>query len=92
MMGAFFIEPVKAPSVEDPSSSTSKTLQNLENLLSSKGGELSTAQVRLAMQKTMQEFAAVFRTQETLDKGSKKILEVAQQMKRLKISDTSLIW
>ncbi|KGG53021.1 succinate dehydrogenase Sdh1 [Mitosporidium daphniae] len=73
---------VKVASVDDPSSSTFKTLQNLENLLSSKG-DLSTAQIRLAMQKTMQKYAAVFRTQETLDQGSKEILEVAQQNSEL---------
>lgn len=84
-------DPSKSDTLPLSLQSTRTTLNNLEKLLSS-NGDLSTSQIRLSMQKTMQEFAAVFRTQETLDKGSSQILSVARQLEQLRISDKSLIW
>jgi len=55
-------------------------------------GSRSTAQVRLTMQRVMQEHAAVFRTEETLAEGCKKIMGVYGQLKDLKLTDKSLIW
>ena len=55
-------------------------------------GSISTADLRLRMQKTMQNYAAVFRTQETLEEGSKQIDEDIQLFKDLKVSDHSLVW
>lgn len=55
-------------------------------------GDLSTAELRLGMQKTMQNYAAVFRTQETLEEGCKQIDEDVQLFKNLKVSDHSLVW
>ena len=55
-------------------------------------GAFSTADIRLSMQKTMQQYAAVFRTEDTLQKGVKAIDEVAQQLSEVRVSDRSLIW
>jgi succinate dehydrogenase / fumarate reductase, flavoprotein subunit len=55
-------------------------------------GDLKTSEIRMAMQKTMQNDAAVFRTQESLTQGVRKIHEVFTTLPRLKISDRSLIW
>jgi len=44
------------------------------------------------MQKTMQEDAAVFRTDKTLAEGCAKMEKVAEGMDGLKVTDRSLIW
>jgi len=55
-------------------------------------GPKSTSQVRLAMQKTMQTEAAVFRTQESLDAGVKGMYDVYKQYDDIGIKDRSMIW
>jgi len=55
-------------------------------------GSKRTAELRLDMQKVMQNDAAVFRTDKTLAEGVEKLYEVASQMPDLKIEDRSLIW
>jgi succinate dehydrogenase / fumarate reductase flavoprotein subunit len=55
-------------------------------------GSLTTAEVRLELQRTMQEDAAVFRTGETLAAGKLKLVEVLEKFKSIRVSDRSLIW
>jgi succinate dehydrogenase (ubiquinone) flavoprotein subunit len=55
-------------------------------------GNLSTAQIRLNMQKVMQDNAAVYRTQETLAQGVKLIDKTVQSFADIKTTDRSLIW
>lgn len=55
-------------------------------------GQVPTAELRLTMQKTMQDDAAVFRTDKTLAEGVAKMKAVAAQMKDLHVTDRSLIW
>jgi len=55
-------------------------------------GEHSTAQIRDAMQHTMQNHAAVFRTNETLAEGKAKMAEVNAMFREVKVSDRSMIW
>ncbi|XP_018917254.1 succinate dehydrogenase [ubiquinone] flavoprotein subunit, mitochondrial [Bemisia tabaci] len=55
-------------------------------------GSVSTATLRLNMQKAMQNHAAVFRTAESLQEGCKKMADIYKGLKDLKISDSSLIW
>lgn len=55
-------------------------------------GDISTANLRLTMQKTMQTHAAVFRTEETLKEGCSKMSELYKQMSNIKVHDRSLIW
>ena len=56
------------------------------------GGATPTAVIRKNMQNTMQQHAAVFRIQETLDAGCAKMQELAKSMEDIKVSDRSMIW
>jgi succinate dehydrogenase / fumarate reductase flavoprotein subunit len=56
------------------------------------GGSLRTADIRLAMQKTMQSHASVFRTGEVLQEGVDKLGQVMDSFADVKVSDRSLIW
>ena len=49
-----------------------KSIENVEKLLTSTG-PLSTAQIRLNMQRTMQNYAAVFRKEEILAEGTQQV-------------------
>ena len=55
-------------------------------------GAVPTAALRLEMQKTMQEDAAVFRTDETLSAGCARMTEVASRLDDIGVTDRSLIW
>jgi succinate dehydrogenase / fumarate reductase flavoprotein subunit len=55
-------------------------------------GGSPTAQIRIEMQRTMQTNAAVFRTQEILDEGCRKMDAIFARMADLKVSDRSLLW
>nr|VFJ92159.1 MAG: succinate dehydrogenase subunit A [Candidatus Kentron sp. LFY]VFK21130.1 MAG: succinate dehydrogenase subunit A [Candidatus Kentron sp. LFY] len=55
-------------------------------------GKIPTAKIRQNMQRIMQNNAAVFRTQETLDEGVKLIAEVWDSFKDIQVSDRSLVW
>jgi len=55
-------------------------------------GSLSTADIRLNMQKVMQDNAAVYRTQETLAEGKVLIDQTVQTFNDVKVTDSSLIW
>jgi succinate dehydrogenase / fumarate reductase flavoprotein subunit len=55
-------------------------------------GSQSTADVRLSMQRVMQNNAAVFRTSEVLSEGCTLIDEQVTNMADLKVSDRSLVW
>lgn len=55
-------------------------------------GEIPTAEIRLKMQKAMQEYAAVFRSDDTLAKGVEEIREIAASMDDIKVTDQSMIW
>ena len=49
-------------------------------------------EVRLAMQRTMQKHAGVFRFSDLLKEGVTKIMEVAEQAKHTQIKDKSKVW
>ena len=55
-------------------------------------GSIATADLRLEMQRTMQNDAAVFRTDKSLKEGVEKMAKVAAKMPELKVTDRSLIW
>src|SRR5205814_1065669 len=55
-------------------------------------GPKSTAEIRLAMQKVMQTDVSVFRTQESLDEGVKRIKEVDSMYSQVGTKDRSMIW
>ncbi|MEM7432798.1 MAG: succinate dehydrogenase flavoprotein subunit [Pseudomonadota bacterium] len=55
-------------------------------------GERSTAEIRLEMQKIMQNHAAVFRTGESLDEGVKLLQDTFSSMEQINVADRSLVW
>lgn len=55
-------------------------------------GACKTSEIRLQMQKVMQNHAAVFRDESSLSKGLEKIQQVASLLKDIKIIDKTLIW
>src|SRR6056297_558520 len=55
-------------------------------------GAVPTADLRLEMQRTMQDDAAVFRTSKTLAEGVEKMTAIAAKMADLKVTDRSLVW
>jgi succinate dehydrogenase / fumarate reductase flavoprotein subunit len=72
-------------------SSVDKVLSRFDKIRHSSGSTL-VADLRLSMQKTMQNYAAVFRTKETLDKGVELVDEERKKYEDLRINDKSLIW
>jgi len=55
-------------------------------------GPRPTADIRLEMQKVMQDNAAVYRTQATLEAGKGLIDKTVQSFKDVKVTDKSMIW
>jgi succinate dehydrogenase / fumarate reductase flavoprotein subunit len=55
-------------------------------------GSTPTAELREKMQRTMQEDAAVFRTQESLESGCKRMGEIWGELSDVKVTDRSMIW
>ena len=55
-------------------------------------GSLNTSEIRDEMQKTMQNYASVFRNHDILDEGRRKIYEVYKMFSNIKIYDKSNIW
>jgi len=74
-----------------PASACDKSLANFDKLRHADGGT-PTAEIRDAMQHTMQNDAAVFRTGETLKNGVDAILQVVKSFQDVRVSDRSLIW
>ena len=68
-----------------------KIMARFDRLRQANGG-LPTAKLRDAMQRTMQEEAAVFRTGETLQAGCRRMADVWSQMADIKVTDRSMIW
>jgi succinate dehydrogenase / fumarate reductase flavoprotein subunit len=55
-------------------------------------GSRPTAEIRLEMQRIMQNHAAVFRTGESLQEGVEKLAECAASFSQVKVFDRGLIW
>ena len=68
-----------------------EAISTLDKVRNSSGPK-STHDIRSSMQKVMQTDVSVFRTQESLDEGSKKIKDVDQSYADLGIKDRSMIW
>ncbi|QQA42439.1 succinate dehydrogenase flavoprotein subunit [Pelagovum pacificum] len=68
-----------------------KAFDRFDGLRNASGGT-PTAELRLEMQKTMQDDAAVFRTDNTLAEGVEKMKSVAAKQGDLHVTDRSLVW
>jgi succinate dehydrogenase / fumarate reductase flavoprotein subunit len=74
-----------------PASVLDKALGRFDALRNA-NGSTPTAKIRADMQRTMQQDAAVFRTGDTLKEGKRKISEIYDAFKDVKVSDRSLVW
>jgi succinate dehydrogenase / fumarate reductase flavoprotein subunit len=74
-----------------PKDSAERALSRLDTFRHA-SGKTPTAQLRLKMQKVMQNNCAVFRTAEVLEEGQKLIHEVYGGVADIKVTDRSLIW
>ena len=55
-------------------------------------GSIPTAELRERLQRTMQEDAAVFRTQESLATGCQRVSKLWEELADIKVTDRSLVW
>ena len=76
---------------ELPANAGEAAIARLDHYRHANGGT-STADLRLRMQKTMQEDAAVFRTGETLGQGVKRLTDVWKADADIRVTDRSLVW
>jgi succinate dehydrogenase / fumarate reductase flavoprotein subunit len=66
-------------------------IERLDRTRQAAGAE-PTAAIRSSMQRTMQRYAAVFRTGEVLEEGTQRLDEVAASLSELRLTDRSMIW
>ena len=66
-------------------------IERLDKMRDAKG-ERPTADLRLEMQRVMQNYAAVFRTGDVLQEGVEKIAETWKGFDQIGVSDRGLIW
>ena len=81
----------KEPVPEAPQAEVDKIIDRFDRLRFANGGT-PTAELRLEMQKTMQADATVFRTEEALTEGVKKMEAIAARLDDLHVTDHSLTW
>jgi len=77
-----------APLSADAGQNSISRIDRLRNA----GGSRSTADIRLEMQRVMQNHAAVFRTGETLAEGVELLKKTFAALGDIRISDRSLVW
>ncbi|MGC8202165.1 succinate dehydrogenase flavoprotein subunit [Aliiroseovarius sp. PTFE2010] len=80
-----------APNPTLNKASVDKAFDRFDTLRNASGGT-PTAELRLEMQRTMQQDAAVFRTDKTLQEGVEKMTAIAAKLGDLAVTDRSLIW
>ena len=80
-----------APHEEISETETQKCLDRFDKLRNAQGDN-STAELRLAMQKTMQSKCAVFRTEKNLEEGVNEIRKKYDGMDSLSVKDRSLVF
>src|SRR5687768_4513726 len=68
-----------------------KIMDRFDRLRHANGGT-PTSVLRDKMQKAMQDDAAVFRTQESLENGCRRMSEIWAELKDLRVTDRSMIW
>ncbi|HEY3487918.1 MAG TPA: succinate dehydrogenase flavoprotein subunit [Gammaproteobacteria bacterium] len=75
-----------------PLSTLDHMLNRFDRIRHAKKGSILTADLRLQMQKVMQNNAAVFRTGEVLAEGVKLIGDVFKSYADVRVNDSSMIW
>ena len=86
-------ELIKPGTAQKPLAKTAcdKALARFDKIRNANGSR-STSDIRLAMQKTMQAKAAVFRTQSTLKEGIAAMAEIRQSFADVGVKDKSMTW
>lgn len=87
---AEIIEP-NAPQKEFATTAGEESLARFDKIRNA-NGKYPTAKIRSDMQHCIQFHAAVFRTEESMAKGLKKMREIFDSFSELKIEDRGLIW
>ena len=80
-----------APHANLPDDAGENSVTRIDALRNASGGRPSS-EIRLEMQRIMQNHAAVFRTGETLKEGAELLQETYQSFADVRVSDRSLIW
>jgi succinate dehydrogenase / fumarate reductase flavoprotein subunit len=81
----------EAPAPPLNTTSIDKAFDRFDTLRHADGGT-PTAELRLEMQRTMQQDAAVFRASDTLKEGLGKMTDIAAKLDDIKVTDRSLVW
>jgi succinate dehydrogenase flavoprotein subunit len=84
------VDPKEA--VPTPNEASCEKIMDRFDKIRNANGSTPTAELRGKMQHAMQEDAAVFRTQESLEAGCNRLTNIWGELKDLKVSDRSLIW
>jgi succinate dehydrogenase / fumarate reductase flavoprotein subunit len=74
-----------------PADACAATLERFDRLRHAQGRH-SVAEVRLAMQTSMQRHAGVFRNAEVLQEGLDQLMEIRRRFDDIQLSDRSMIW
>jgi len=74
-----------------PKNAGDEAVAKIDRLRHAKG-KLRTSEIRMNMQRTMQNDAAVFRTGEVLQEGITKMQEIYDSFAEVHVSDSSMIW
>lgn len=74
-----------------PANAGDEALARLEKYRNA-DGKTKTAEIRLNMQRCMQDHCAVFRTEESLDDGVKKLADIHASMSDIAVSDRTMVW
>jgi len=79
------------PHIPLPENILEPALQHFDRIRNAKGS-ISTSELRLRMQRTLQKHAAVFRTEDTLREGEKLINECVKSFGDVSIKDRGMVW
>ena len=90
---------IKAAEVVDPNepnkpfdkNSVEMAMDRFDDLRHAEGAQ-PTADIRLSLQRAMQEDAAVFRSNDTLKSGVERVLNIDRTFEDVSVTDRSLIW
>jgi succinate dehydrogenase / fumarate reductase, flavoprotein subunit len=87
---AELVEP-GAPHGELPSYASDAAIARFDRVRHAKG-ELKTGEIRIAMQRAMQDHCSVFRSAPVLVEGLRKMAAISDSLRDLAVADRSLIW
>ena len=80
-----------APHSTVPLSATDAAIARFDRVRNAKG-RLKTGEIRLSMQRTMQDHCAVFRSAPVLAEGLRRMASVSDALADLAVADRSMIW